>query len=105
MLYFLKWLTIRLKRSEKLGFPKIFFNRVYINQISIDFRIKNTLSQKFLQTVMIFFDQFIESMVKFGKTLWEFIIPTAVTPCKELVGYEFDTTIEFNSIALAKRIS
>ena len=28
MLYFLKWLTIRLKRSEKLGFPKIFFIKI-----------------------------------------------------------------------------
>ena len=40
----LKWFTIRLKRSEKFGFPMIFF--LICNQISIEFLIRNTLFQK-----------------------------------------------------------
>ena len=34
---------------------------------SLELRVRNTLLQKFLQTDMIFFDQFIASTVKFGK--------------------------------------
>ena len=40
----------------------------FINQISIESRIRNTLMQKFLQTDMLFFDQFKVSTVKFVTT-------------------------------------
>ena len=40
----------------------------FINQISIEFWIRNTLLHKFFfQTDMIFFDQFIVPTIKFGK--------------------------------------
>ena len=38
-------------------------------QISIEFQIRNTLLQKFLQTDMIFFDQLIVATVKFRDAL------------------------------------
>ena len=47
-------------------------------KISIDFWIRNTLFKKFLQTDMIFFDQFKVSTVKFGKYLAECMIPIAL---------------------------
>ena len=47
----------------------------FIYQISIEFWIRNTLLQKFLQTDMIFFDQFKMPRVKFGKCFAEFMIP------------------------------
>ena len=49
----------------------------FINQISIEFRIRNTLLQKFLQTDMIFFDQLKVSPVKFGKCFAEFMTAIA----------------------------
>ena len=45
------------------------FFQKFIKQISIEYRIRNTLSKKFLQTVVaILFDQLIVSLVKFGKS-------------------------------------
>ena len=44
----------------------------FIYQISIEFWIRNTLLQKFLQTDMIFFDQFKVPTVKFGNCFAEF---------------------------------
>ena len=67
----LKRITIRLKRSEKVGFPMIY-------QISIEFWIRNTLLQKFLQTDMIFFDQFKVTTMQSGKCFAEFMIPIAL---------------------------
>ena len=56
----------------------------FINQISLEFWIWNTLLQKFLPTDMIFFHQFIVSTVKFGKCFAELMILTALL--KELGG-------------------
>ena len=50
-------------------FPKCIY------QISIEFWITNTLLHKFLQTDMIFFDQFKVSTIQFGKCFAEFMIP------------------------------
>ena len=52
------------------------FKSIY--QISIEFRIRNTLLQKFLQADMIFFDQFIVPMIECGKCFAEFMIPVAL---------------------------
>ena len=71
----LKRFTIRLKRSEKFGFPMIF---LFIYQISIEFWIINTLLHKFFQTDMIFFDQFQVSTIKFGICDAEFMKPIAL---------------------------
>ena len=68
---FLKRLAVRLKRSQI-----IILNLYY--QISIQFWIRNTLLQRFLQTDMVFFDQFNVPTVKFGKCFTEFIIPIAL---------------------------
>ena len=73
-----------LKRLTVVVFQKIREVRVYsaflkfINQISIEFPIRNILLQKFLQTDMIFFDQLIASSVKFGKCFAEFMILIAL---------------------------
>ena len=48
----------------------------FIYQIPIEFRIRNM--QNFLQTDMIFFNQFKVPMVKFRKYFAEFIIPIAL---------------------------
>ena len=50
----------------------------FICQISIEFWIRNTLLQKFLQTDMVFFDQFIVPPIKFGECIAEFMIPIAL---------------------------
>ena len=50
----------------------------FIYQISIEFWIRSTLLQKFLQTDMIFFDQFKVPTVKFGKCCAEVMIPIAL---------------------------
>ena len=55
-----------LKRQGKLGFP-IFLKST--NQVSIEFRIRNTLLQKFLHTDMISFDQFILYTVNLESSL------------------------------------
>ena len=65
-----------LKKSEKFGFPMIFFKFIY--RISIEFWIKDTFLQKFLQTDIIFFDQFKVPTVTFGKFFAEFMIPKAL---------------------------
>ena len=54
--------------------------------------IRNTFLQKFLQTDMIFFDQFKELKVKYGKCFSKFMIPIALL--KGLGGLEFVTIIE-----------
>ena len=51
------------------------FLKINIYNISIEFWIRNTLLQKFLQTDMIFFDQFNVPTIKFGKCFAEFMIP------------------------------
>ena len=63
----LKRFTIRIKRSEKFGFPMIFLK--FIFQISIEFWTTNTLLHKFFQTDMIFFDQFNVPSIKIRKYL------------------------------------
>ena len=50
----------------------------FIYQISIECLIRNPLSQKLLQTDMIFFDQFKVPTVKFGKCISELMIPIAL---------------------------
>ena len=45
-----------------------------IYHIPLEFWTRDTLLQKFLQTNMIFFDQFKVPTVKFGKCLTEFMI-------------------------------
>ena len=50
----------------------------FIYRISIEFWIKDTILQKFLQTDMIFFDQFKVPTVKFGKYFTEFMILKAL---------------------------
>ena len=100
---FLKLLTIRLKdqRSKdqelKQSEPKIQRSkpkhlvwisndfRKFIYQISIEFWIRNTLLQKFLQTDMIFFNQFKVAKVKFEKIFAESMISIALL--KELGSY------------------
>ena len=67
----LKRLTIRLKRSEK------FFLK-FIYQIPIEVWIRNTLFQKYLQTDMIFFDQFKAATIIFRNCFAEFMIPIAL---------------------------
>ena len=88
------------RQSEFSSFEKVRESRVskdflkFINLISIDFRITNTLLQTFLQTDMIhvFYDQFIVSMVKFGKCFAGFKIPIAFL--YGIGGYEFVTASE-----------
>ena len=72
----------------------IFFN--FIHQISIEFRIRNTLFQKLLQIDMVFFNQFIVSTVKFGKCFAEFMILIALL--KEFGSKEFVATIEVTNM-------
>ena len=72
----LKRFTIRLKRSEKFGFPMIFFQFIY--QISVEFWITNTLLHKFFLTDMIFIDQFKVPTIKFRKCFAEFMILIAL---------------------------
>ena len=67
----LKRLTICLKRSEK-----VFLKFIY--QISKEFWIRNTLFLKYLQTDMIFFDQFRVAMIIFRNCFAEFMIPIAL---------------------------
>ena len=50
----------------------------FIYQLSIEFQIRDTVLQKFLQIYMIFFDQFIVFTIKFGKCFAEFMIPIAL---------------------------
>ena len=71
----LKRFTIRLKRSEKFGFPKIFL--IYIPNLHRIW-ITNTLLHKFFLTDMIFFDQFKVPTIKFGKRFADFMIPIAL---------------------------
>ena len=55
-----------------------FFNLLkFINQIAIEFRIRDTLLQKFVQTDLIVFDQFIVFKVNFENAA-EFMIPIAL---------------------------
>ena len=62
----LKRFTIRLKRSEKFGFPMI--PKLH----------RNTLLHKIFQTDMIFFDLFKVPTIKFGKCFAEITIPIAL---------------------------
>ena len=70
-----------LKRFTKFSFEKIIEVCIsndflkFINQISLEFWIRNTLLHKFFQTYMIFFDQFKVPTIKFGKCFAEFVIP------------------------------
>ena len=50
---------------------------IYLYKIFI-FWIRITLLQKFLQTYMIFFDQFNVPSIKFGKCFAKFMIPIAL---------------------------
>ena len=59
-------------------FEKIGEVRIYIYQISVEFWSTNTLLNKFCLTDMIFFDQFKEPTIKFGKCFAEFMIPIAL---------------------------
>ena len=54
----------------------VFLNLYY--QISVEFWMRNTLLQKFLQTDIIYFDQFEVPTVKFEKCFAEFMIPIAL---------------------------
>ena len=70
-------LTSSFEKVRESRVSKDFLKFIYL--ISIDFRITNTLLQTFLQTdlIHVFFDQFIVSMVKFGKCFAGFMIPIA----------------------------
>ena len=59
--------------SEKIRLSNVSLK--FIIYISIEPRIRNSLLQKFLQTDMILFYQFIVYLVKYGNHLAEFIIP------------------------------
>ena len=50
----------------------------FIYQISVEFWIRNTLLQKFLQTDMMFIDQFKVPTIKFEKCFAEFMIQIAL---------------------------
>ena len=67
----LKQLTIRLKKIREVLISNDFLEFIY--QITIEFLIKNTLLQTFIQTNMIFFDQFKVPTIKFGKCSAEFL--------------------------------
>ena len=64
----------------------------FIYQISIEFWIRNTLSKKFFQADMIFFDKFEVPTIKFRKCFAEFMILIALL--KEFGCSEFFTIIE-----------
>ena len=51
---------------------------IFIYQISLEFWIRNILLQKFLQTDMLFFDQFKMPTIEFGKCFAELMIPIAL---------------------------
>ena len=64
------------EKIREVWIPNDFLKLIY--QISIEFRITNTLLHKFFQTDMIFFDQFKMPTIKFGKCFAEFMIPRAL---------------------------
>ena len=82
----------------------------FICQIYIEFWIRNTSLQKFLQIDMIFIDQFKVLMIKFGKCFAEFMIPMALL--KEFPDYLIssaelsdDCVSTFTSLVRAKNES
>ena len=66
----LKRFTIRLKRSEKFGFPMIFLNLYTKSPYHFRLQIPCCISF-FFQTDMIFFDHFKVPTIKFGKCFAE----------------------------------
>ena len=72
----LKRFTVRLKRSEKFGFPLIFLNLYTESPKNSGLEIPRCIS--FFQTDMIFFDQFKVPTIKFGKCFVEFMTPIAL---------------------------
>ena len=70
----LKRFTIRLNRSEKFGFPMIFFT--FYTKSPWNSGLQITCC--FFQTDMIFFDQFKVPTIKFEKRFAEFMIPIAL---------------------------
>ena len=71
----LKRLTICSKRSEMFGLIFLIFFLNFKYQISIEFCMRNTLLQKFIQTDRILFDLFKVPTIKFGKNFTEFMKP------------------------------
>ena len=96
----LKRLTIRSRRSEKFGFPMIVLN-LYTKSPQ-NSGLQKPCCIRLFQTDMIFFDQFKEPTIKFGKCFWSYYTDIRSVSVKNLLRLLKSVTCED---ALAKQMS